>query len=259
MEIDDSTDSQHTEKVQKVLARIGYGSRRTCEGLVEDGRITINGELVNIGARVDIENDELRVDGKIVGIRPELVYYLLNKPSGYISSVTDPFKRPTIVDLVPSDNRVFPVGRLDLDTEGLIILTNDGDLTNLITHPSAGVEKEYLVHLSRDVSDKTVNKMRRGVPLEDGITAPAKISHLSGSVIKVVIHEGRNRQVRRMCEFYGFNVLRLVRIRIGPIRDGNLPPGKWRNLSYEEVIQLRESTKKSPKDKGLEDLRRRLR
>jgi 23S rRNA pseudouridine2605 synthase len=236
-------DSQvlNSEKLHKVLARIGYGSRRTCELIIEQKRVEVNGVLAVVGARVDVKNDVVKVDGKVVGVRPDLVYYLLNKPPGFISSVADPQGRPTVINLVPNETRVYPIGRLDLDSEGLLILTNDGELTNLITHPSHGVEKEYLVSLHRDISEKAINRLRNGVLLEDGITAPAKVTKLSSNLIRISIHEGRNRQVRRMCDELGYKVLRLIRIRIGPIRDSRLRQGEWRMLEHSEVINLREA------------------
>lgn len=240
-------DSQalNSEKLHKVLARIGYGSRRSCELLIEQNRVEVNGALAVVGARVDVNNDVVKVDGKVVGVRPDLVYYLLNKPSGFISSVADPQGRPTVIDLVPSDTRVYPIGRLDLDSEGLLILTNDGELTNLIAHPSHGVEKEYLVSLHREVSEKALSRLRNGVLLEDGITAPARVTKLSSTLIRITIHEGRNRQVRRMCDALGYKVLRLIRIRIGPIRDTKLKQGQWRMLEHSEVINLREAARLS--------------
>lgn len=228
-----------SEKLQKVLARRGFGSRRTCEEMIEEGRVEVNGSVAIVGTRVNVESDKVKVDGEIVGIQPDLVYYLLNKPSGYICTVTDPQGRPTIIDLVPHDVRVFPVGRLDFSSEGLIIMTNDGDLTYLIAHPSHGVEKEYLVQLDRDISNRSIAKLRNGIELDDGLTAPAKVSRLAPSLVRITIHEGRNRQIRRMCEALGFRVVRLVRTRIGPIRDTRLGQGQWRNLYPEEIISLR--------------------
>ncbi len=227
-----------TEKLHKILARIGYGSRRSCEIMIADGRVEVNGRIAQVGARVNVETDLVKVDGEIVGVRPDLVYMLLNKPQGFISSVSDPRGRPTVLDLVQNTTRVFPVGRLDIDSEGLLILTNDGDLTNLVTHPSHGVEKEYLVQLDRNISEKAVTHLRNGVELEDGITAPAKATRLSETLIRITIHEGRNRQVRRMCELLGYKVIRLARTRIGPIRDGKLKQGEWRYLKAEEVAAL---------------------
>ncbi len=228
-----------SEKLHKVLARVGYGSRRTCESIIVEGRVEVNGKLAQIGARVNPELDEVKVDGHVIGIRPDLVYILLNKPAGYISSVSDPQGRKTVLDLVPLEERIFPVGRLDLESEGLLLLTNDGDLTNLVTHPSHGVEKEYLVQSDRAISDKAISRLRNGVELEDGLTAPAKVGRISPDVIRITIHEGRNRQIRRMYEALGYRVVRLVRTRIGPIRDNSLRPGEWRRLTAGEVVALR--------------------
>ncbi|TAN25014.1 MAG: rRNA pseudouridine synthase [Actinomycetota bacterium] len=227
-----------TEKLQKVLARIGYGSRRSCEVMIARGRVEVNGQVAQVGTRVNVNIDLVKVDGQVVGVRPDLVYIILNKPPGFVSSVSDPQGRPTVLDLVPSTTRIFPVGRLDIDSEGLIILTNDGDLTNLVTHPSHGVEKEYLVQLDRSISEKAVTHLRHGVMLEDGRTAPAKATKLSETLIRVTIHEGRNRQVRRMCDVLGYKVVRLARTRIGPIRDGKLKQGEWRLLKVEEIAAL---------------------
>lgn len=243
--IDPRNDSIRSEKLHKVLARAGYGSRRSCELLIEQGRVLVNGTKAQVGLRVEIESDEVAVDGKIVGVHPDLVYFLLNKPAGFISSVADPQGRPTVVDLVPRDTRVYPIGRLDLDSEGLLILTNDGDLTNLVAHPTHGVEKEYLVNLDRYITERNANKLRNGIVLEDGITAPAKVTKLSETLIRISIHEGRNRQVRRMCEELGYKVLRLVRIRIGPIRDSSLRQGEWRALELDEIIALRNAARSS--------------
>lgn len=228
-----------SEKLHKVLARVGYGSRRTCESIIAEGRVEVNGELAQIGVRVNPDLDEVKVDGVVIGIGPNLVYILLNKPAGYISSVSDPQGRQTVLDLVPLEERIFPVGRLDLESEGLLLLTNDGDLANLITHPSHGVEKEYLVHVDRAITDKVIARLRNGVALEDGMTAPAKVGRVSPDLIRITIHEGRNRQIRRMCEALGYRVIRLVRTRIGPIRDSNLRQGEWRRLTASEVVALR--------------------
>ncbi len=228
-----------SEKLHKVLARLGYGSRRSCENMIAEGRVEVNGQVAHIGARVNVEADSVMVDGKQVGIRPDFVYILLNKPPEFISAVTDPLGRPTVTDLVPSEVRLFPVGRLDYDSEGLLIITNDGDLTNLVTHPSHGVDKEYLVHVDGPISERAISRLRRGVELEDGMSAPAKVGKVSDDLIRITIHEGRNRQVRRMCEAVGHKVVRLARTRIGPIRDQRLRQGEWRYLELSEVVALR--------------------
>jgi 23S rRNA pseudouridine2605 synthase len=229
------------ERLQKVLARAGFGSRRACELLIEDNRVTVNGEPAELGQRVDVERDRVAVDGIPVSTRAGLVYYLLNKPSGVVTTAHDPEGRPTVIDLVPLEPRVFPVGRLDADTEGLLLLTNDGDLTHHLTHPSFGVEKQYLVHVEGDPSPAALRRLREGVELDDGITAPARTARVGRGTIKLTIHEGRNRQVRRMCAAVGHPVVRLVRTRVGPIAERGLKPGEWRPLTQAEVRALAEA------------------
>ena len=229
------------ERLQKVLAATGWGSRRTCEELIAAGRVTVNGEVAPLGRRVDPEHDLIEVDGAPVGVKPGLVYYLLNKPTGVVTTAKDTHGRTTVVDLVPAEPRVFPVGRLDVDTEGLLLLTNDGDLGHRITHPSHGVEKEYLVHVRGRVTPGELRQLREGIELDDGVTAPAVASQPSPGVLRLTIHEGRNRQVRRMCDAIGHPVMRLVRTRIGPLTDRSLRPGDYRELSTGERRALAEA------------------
>ncbi len=226
------------ERLQKVLARLGFGSRRACEELIADGRVTVDGEVAELGRRVDLDSSLVAVDGAPVGIRPDLVHYLLNKPAGVITTADDPQGRPTVVQIVPAEPRVFPVGRLDADTEGLLLLTNDGELTHRLTHPSFGVEKEYLAHVEGEPSRAALRALRDGVELEDGPTAGARVTAVEPNLLRITIHEGRNRQVRRMCEAVRHPVIRLVRTRIGPIVDRRLKPGEWRALSRDEVRSL---------------------
>ncbi len=232
-------------RLQKVLADAGIGSRRANEELIAAGRVTVNGEPARLGRRVDPEADAIAVDGVPVPTRAGLVYYLLNKPTRVVSTVDDPEGRPTVVALVPAEPRVYPVGRLDWDTEGLMILTNDGDLTHRLTHPSFGVEKEYLAEVDGVPTRSTLRTLREGVDLDDGRTAPARVAATPGtggtSALMIVIHEGRNRQVRRMCEAVGHPVRRLVRTRIGPLVDRRLAPGDWRTLTTAEVRGLYEA------------------
>lgn len=194
--------------------------------------------MAKLGRRVDSKRQRVEVDGVPVSADPDLVYYLLNKPAGVVTTASDPQGRTTVVQLVPDIPRVFSVGRLDTDTEGLLLLTNDGELTHRLTHPSFGIEKEYLAEVQGDPTDAAVRRLRRGVELEDGKTAPAKVSLLGPRTLRITIHEGRNRQVRRMCEAVGHPVVRLVRTRIGPVVDRRLRPGEWRTLSAVEVQKL---------------------
>lgn len=226
------------ERLQKVLARAGLGSRRVCEELIEDARVAVNGSVAVLGARVDVENDTVEVDGVPLGVRPGLVYYLLNKPPGVVSTAEDTHGRPTVLELVPPEPRVHPVGRLDMETEGLLLITNDGTLTYRLTHPSFGVDKEYLAEVVGTPGRGSLRRLREGVELDDGVTAPATASSPGANLLKLVIHEGRNRQVRRMCDAVGHPVTRLVRTRIGPLRDPDLAPGAWRVLTVDEVRAL---------------------
>jgi 23S rRNA pseudouridine2605 synthase len=226
------------ERLQKILAHAGFGSRRASEALIAAGRVRINGEVATLGDRADPETDRIEVDGAVVGVRPGLVHYLLNKPAGVVTTASDPQGRPTVVGLVPAEPRVFPVGRLDAETEGLLLLTNDGELAHQLTHPSFGVDKEYLAEVQGRPTRGALRRLRDGVDLEDGPTAPAKVSVVDERLLRITIHEGRNRQVRRMCDAVGHPVRRLVRVRIGPIADRRLAPGEWRALEQDEVRAL---------------------
>ena len=225
------------ERLQKVLARAGIASRRASEEMIQAGRATINGRTAALGDKV-ADSDRIELDGIPVLRDPNLVHYLLHKPRDVVSTASDTQNRQTVVDLVPSTIRVYPVGRLDADSEGLIILTNDGDLTHRLTHPSFGVPKEYLVHVEGIPQRSAVRSLREGIQLDDGMTAPAQVSMPDQGLLKITIHEGRNRQVRRMCAAIGHPVVRLVRVRIGPITDSSLTAGSWRELTNEEVRSL---------------------
>ena len=230
--------SHEGDRLQKVLARVGIGSRRVCEDLIAEGRVLVDGEVAVLGRRIDVETVLIEVDGAPVGVRPDLVHYLLNKPAGVVTTADDPQGRPTVVGMVPTEPRVFPVGRLDLDTEGLLLLTNDGELTHRLTHPSFGVEKEYVAGVLGEPSRGALRRLREGIELDDGTTAPARAALLDPSVLRLTIHEGRNRQVRRMCEAIGHPVVRLIRTRIGPLADRSLAPGAWRELTGDELRSL---------------------
>ncbi|MHB1584455.1 MAG: pseudouridine synthase [Acidimicrobiales bacterium] len=233
-----------------MLAKAGVGSRRACEELIEQGRVTVDGRPATLGRRVDPSTALVAVDGVPVPVAPGLVHYLLNKPAGVVTTAADTHGRPTVVSLVPASPRVFPVGRLDLDTEGLLVLTNDGPLAQLLTHPSHGVAKEYLAEVEGVPSAGAVRRLRQGVELDDGTTAPATVGIVAPGVLRLVVHEGRNRQVRRMCEAVGHPVRRLVRTRIGPVRDPGLRPGSWRPLRPSEVRGLAEAAVRHPPRAG---------
>ena len=230
------------ERVQKVLAHAGIGSRRAVEEMVAAGRIRINGKVARPGQRVDISKDKVEVDGSTVPLRTELAYYLLNKPAGVVATASDPEGRATVLDLVDVERRVWPVGRLDIDSEGALIITNDGDLTNGLTHPRYEVPKVYIAEVEGHVGHRALARLARGVDLEDGRTKPAEASiverRAGATLVRLTITEGRNRQVRRMAEAVGHPVKRLVRVAIGPLQVGRLKPGTYRKLSPAEVRSL---------------------
>jgi 23S rRNA pseudouridine2605 synthase len=230
------------ERLQKVLARAGFGSRRAAEELIAAGRVTVDGEVARLGQRVELQRARIEVDGVPVAVRDDLVYYLLNKPRRVVTTARDPEGRTTALDLVPRTPRVFAVGRLDYETEGLMVLTNDGELAQLVTHPRHGIEKAYLAEVAGVPSRAILRRLREGVTLEDGPTAPARVrlvqSRAENAALEIVVHEGRNRLVRRMFEAVGHPVRRLVRTRVGPISDQRLAPGDWRPLRPREVRAL---------------------
>ena len=228
-------------RLQRVLANAGFGSRRACDDLIAAGKVAVNGKVAKLGQRVDPAADAIAVDGVSVSVRPGLVYYLLNKPAGVVTTASDTHSRPTVLDALPPETRVFPVGRLDMETEGVLVITNDGDLAHRLTHPSYGVPKSYTAHLAARPRPGDLRLLREGVPLEDGITAPAKVSLPEPDVLRITIHEGRNRIVRRMCEHIGCKVLRLVRHRFGPLTADKLEPGEWRELTTQEVRALEQA------------------
>ena len=223
------------ERLQKVLARVGIGSRRACEELIAAGRVRVDGELATLGRRIDLQTARVEVDGSLVPVAPDLVYYLLNKPDGAITTADDPQGRPTVMTLVPAEPRVFPVGRLDRHTEGLLILTNDGALSQLLTHPSHGVAKEYVAEVAGGTpAPGALRSLRQGIELEDGMTAPAEVGVLAPGVLRLVIHEGRNRR-SGACAAHRPSGAAARATRIGPVREPNLPPGQWRPLQPGEV------------------------
>ena len=230
------------ERLQKILAHAGVGSRRAVEEMIAAGRIRVNGERARLGRRIDPEKDKVEVDGSVVPLRADLVYYLLNKPAGVVTTAVDPQGRPTVLDLVEAEERVWPVGRLDIGSEGAIVLTNDGELTLRLTHPRYHVPRTYLAQVQGTVGHKVLTELARGIDLDDGPTAPARVGLLErvpgGSLVEITITEGRHRQVRRMFEAVGHPVTRLVRRAIGPLQLGRLKPGDFRKLSHIEVQSL---------------------
>ena len=227
-------------RLAKYLAHAGVASRRAAEQLVFAGRVTVRGEVVRDPAR-DVDDDaDVAVDGRRVALERRHVVYVLHKPAGYVSTARDPQGRPTVVSLVPSRERLYPVGRLDADTTGLILLTNDGELANRLMHPSFEVPKTYRVKVARPpVREPALHALRSGVELEDGVTAPALVRRLHGDELDITIHEGRKRQVRRMCDAVGHPVKEIERIAFGPLRLGALQRGQARRLTPAETQRLR--------------------
>jgi 23S rRNA pseudouridine2605 synthase len=226
-------------RLNAYLARAGVASRRKADELIKDGRVTVNGEPGQLNTQVQ-SRDVVRVDGERVE-KQKLAYLLLNKPAQTVTTASDPQGRRTVVDLVPGEPRVVPVGRLDADTTGALLLTNDGDLAHRLAHPRYGVEKTYIVELSRAPSDAEVEQLAAGVELEDGPTAPAKARRVAKNVVELTIHEGRNRQVKRMMDAIGHRVTRLHRSRYAGISADDLESGAWRELSTSEVQHLRDN------------------
>lgn len=235
-----------TERLQKFLASCGIASRRKCEEIIEAGRVKINGVTAKLGDKVDGEKDIVEIDDKKIEVISEKYYIMLNKPRGIVATAKDEKGRECVVDLIKKDldARIFPVGRLDIDTEGLLLMTNDGEFANKITHPSNKVTKTYLARVKGGYVEKdALFTLRKGVKLEDGMTKPAKVEIKEfypdkTTLLEITISEGKNRQVRRMCEAVGHPVCDLMRIAVGDIKLGNLPYGKWRYLNAEEIKRL---------------------
>lgn len=232
--------------MQKYIADCGVASRRKAEELIQQGSVKVNGIVVSeMGIKVS-SSDRVEVNGSVIKPESKKVYILLNKPSGYVTTVKDQFRRPTVIDLLKGvDERVFPVGRLDYETTGLLVLTNDGDFTHKMTHPRHEIEKTYQATIAGTPTKDEIHSFESGLEIEDYVTSPAKLKIISTKertcVIEVTIHEGRNRQVRKMCEAIGHPVLALKRISLGKVTLGNLPEGSWRELTRDEVNSLRNS------------------
>ncbi len=237
------------ERLQKILARAGIASRRHSEELIRAGRVHVNGVVVDqLGAQADAETDRIEVDGRLVVVATTRAYYLLHKPRGYLSTCYDPQGRKTVLELVPYAPGLHPVGRLDRDTSGLLILTNDGAFTESLTHPRHGIAKTYLAEVKGRPSPGAIEQLRTGVKLEGGVTLPARLEIIERrketTILTITIREGRNRQVRRMMEAVGHPVARLERVAIGNLTAGDLAPGKFRPLTDDEVAALRRGAKR---------------
>lgn len=238
------------ERLQKILARAGLGSRRSCEALLLAGRVTVNGRPAELGSRADPLIDDIRLDGERLPRDAPALYVVLHKPRGVVTSLRQQGPRPTVRQLVARPGRLVPVGRLDVDSEGLILLTNDGDLVLRLTHPRFGHEKEYRVWVDRRPDAAQLEAWRRGVVLADGVcTGPAEVeverSTGRGACVRVVLREGRKRQIRETARALGLRVQRLVRTRLGPLGLGDLRPGEWRELTAQEVRRLKEAVGKT--------------
>jgi 23S rRNA pseudouridine2605 synthase len=230
------------QRLQKVLAAAGVASRRACEELIAAGRVTVNGEVAELGSRCDPTADVVELDGERVNVDPDRVYVMLNKPRGVVTTADDPQGRPTVVDLVELPQRLYPVGRLDQDTEGLLLLTNDGELTHRLLHPSYEVERTYVALVPGPVRKKALAQLREGVELDDGL-ARARRARVLGeergkALVELVLTEGRNREVRRMLGALGLTVERLARVAYGGVELGELRQGNWRFLTQAEVGAL---------------------
>ncbi len=222
------------ERINKYIASCGICSRRKADELIQEGKVELNGKVVtNLGEKVE-EKDIVKIDGKEIFKEEKKVYIALNKPKGYVTTNSDQFNRKSVVELIHENVRVFPVGRLDMYTEGLLILTNDGEFSNLMMHPRNKIEKTYVVTTNTMVSNEQIETLKNGVDIGDYITRPAKVKMISKDKLEIVISEGKNRQVRRMCEAVGINLLNLKRVKIGKIELGNLQTGKYRYLTEKE-------------------------
>jgi 23S rRNA pseudouridine2605 synthase len=233
------------ERLQKYLAKSGVGSRRACEELIKQGKIKVNGIVVTeLGTKVDPKKDKVEVDGKLVKPQPDKFYLMLNKPSGFITSVTDNYGRPTVIDLLGGlKDRVYPIGRLDYTTEGLLLITNDGELAFRLTHPRYKVKKKYVAEVMGHPSEDVLNNLRKGVMLEDGLTAPSEVEVMKNTAattfVEITIHEGRKRQIKRMFEEFDHPVVYLKRVSIDKVSLGKLALGDYRHLTKKELDSLR--------------------
>lgn len=238
------------ERLQKILSRAGISSRRAAEKIILEGRVTVDGKIISeLGTKADAEKNKICVDGKILNFDEEKIYLLLNKPKNFLCTVKDDRGRKTVLDLIPEISaRIYPVGRLDFDSEGLILLTNDGELTNLLLHPKFKIKKTYRAKIFGDLTEEKIKKLRAGVELDDGLTAPAEVFLISReknfSVVEITIHEGRNRQIRRMFAAVGCEVKKLKRIKFANLTLKGVGVGKFRRLTSAEVTELLKTQQK---------------
>jgi 23S rRNA pseudouridine2605 synthase len=238
------------ERLQKILARAGYGSRRACEQMIIADRVRVNKKAVALGEKAEAGKDEITVDGRKVEFPEVFTYIALNKPRNVVSAVTTPEQRRTVRDLVGVEGTLYPVGRLDVDSEGLILLTNDGEMANRLTHPRYEHEKEYRVLVARHPDEAQIELWRRGVVLEDGYrTKPAGVWFVSasgkGAWLRVILREGRKRQIREMGKLTGLPIVSIIRVRIASLLLGNLKPGEWRYLTSEEIADLKKEPERA--------------
>lgn len=228
------------ERLQKLIARAGVTSRRNAEKLITDGKVTVDGKVITeLGAKFDATKNKIRVDGKILKFDTKKIYILLNKPRGYVCTAKDERGRKTVLDLINISERVFPVGRLDLNSEGLLLLTNDGELMNALIHPKFKIDKTYRAKVSGEITEEKLDKLRAGIELDDGLTAPAEIFLIDENLVEITIHEGRNRQIRRMFAAIGCDVKRLKRIKFAGLTLDGVKVGKFRRLSFTEIKNLK--------------------
>ena len=227
------------ERLQKIIARAGLTSRRNAEKLIAEGKVTVDGKIATIGTCADSQKNKICVDGKILTFDAEKIYILLNKPRGYVCTAKDERGRKTVIDLIGISERIYPVGRLDLNSEGLLLLTNDGELMNALIHPKFKIEKTYRAKISGNITEENIDKLRAGIELEDGLTAPAEIFLLEKDLVEITIHEGRNRQIRRMFAAIGCDVKRLKRVKFAGLTMEGVKVGKFRPLTDAEIINLK--------------------